>query len=199
MRSVYSVHSRRSGTDELPHWTQTVWCIERKSVNHRGELMSLRRLDRHGRIDANEKRRKLSPLSGSIVSPLLLRQTSENMSIFFSPFILRQREKDLKSGEEKNTHQSEKEAELIRHSLAEKTLPFLTLVLKKGFSPFYFFCFCTDESHSDIDQIGGWWAKKGGNSFMEKSLLIDQEPAGGAKKRSDWPPTAWKVIEWFVV
>ena len=99
----------------------------------------------------------------------------------------------------KNTHQSKKEAELIRHSLAEKTLPFLTLVLKKGFSPFYSFCFCTDESHSDIDQIGGWWAKKGGNSFMEKSLLIDQEPAGGAKKRSDWPPTAWKVIEWFVV
>ena len=117
--------------------------------------MSLGRLDRHGRIDANEKRRKLSPLSGSIVSPLLLRQTSENMSIFFSPFILRQRKKDLKSGEEKNTHQSEKEAELIRHSLAEKTLPFLTLVLKKGFSPFYSFCFCTDESHSDIDQIGG--------------------------------------------
>ena len=141
MRSVYSVHSRRSGTDELPHWTQTVWCIERKSVNHRGELMSLRRLDRHGRIDANEKRRKLSPLSGSIVSPLLLRQTSENMSIFFSPFILRQREKDLKSGEghkKKNTHQSKKEAELIRHSLAEKTLPFLTLVFfkkKKAFSP----------------------------------------------------------------
>ena len=61
--------------------------------------MSLGRLDRHGRIDANEKRRKLSPLSGSIVSPLLLRQTSENMSIFFSPFFLRQREKDLKSGE----------------------------------------------------------------------------------------------------